>query len=134
MFWNKESAILFSDSIENIFIIAVGTVLVGLYINTVVHSNISMSLRNTFLHFLQANTIYVVFFKGWSINSLWQSEQSNHLSQHLDLIAAWTFKICLHINLCFQLYSNLINKIINTPDHQLTPPIQPITTNNAISQ
>jgi hypothetical protein len=51
-------------------------------------SKVSTSFLNTFLHFLHANTNSLVFLRGWSSASLWQSAHSNHFLQHAALIAA----------------------------------------------
>jgi hypothetical protein len=58
-------------------------------------SNVSMSLRKTFLHFLQAKIISVAPLSSWSCFSAWHSAQSNHCLQHGERIATWALRMCL---------------------------------------
>lgn len=93
----EQSSILLGDCVKDVFVVAERTILIGLWICTTLPSNASMSLRNTFLHFLQAKTISIDFLSWWSLTSSWHYEQSNHFLQQGDLIAACTLIMCLHI-------------------------------------
>lgn len=67
----------------------------------------AMSLRKTFLHFLQARMISMERKISWSWVSAWHSGQSNHSLQHWALTYTCAFKMCLHILMSFLLNSNI---------------------------
>lgn len=58
-------------------------------------SNSSAFLRKHFLHFLQAKTISVLFWRSWSWVSAWHSAQSNHFLQQGLRMATWALRMCL---------------------------------------